>query len=88
MEGAAGLGLKAPGSQRKDHMCLEMVNFFIDIPFAWLSLALIAVLVTALAGLYLYFWRSRKKTAKSKPSPGFTCPCYAPPWSPSEKERE
>jgi hypothetical protein len=88
MEGAAGLGLKAPGSQRKDHMCLEMINSFIDFPFAWLSLAILVALVAALAGLYLYFWRSRNKIAKSKPSPSFTCPCYAPPWSPSEKDSE
>jgi hypothetical protein len=69
-------------------MCLELFNSLIDLPFAWLGLALMALLVTALAGLNLYFWRSRKKIAKTKPSPGFTCPCYAPPWPPSEKESE
>jgi hypothetical protein len=69
-------------------MCLEMVNSFISLPFAWLGLALLAGLVAALAGLYLYFWRSQNKTAKTKPTPSFTCPCYAPPWRPSEKEGE
>jgi hypothetical protein len=66
-------------------MCLEMVNAFIGLPFAWLGLALIALLVAALAAYYLML-RSRRKTTKTKPNPGFTCPCYAPPWSPSEKE--
>jgi hypothetical protein len=63
-----------------------MFNSLISFPFAWLGLALIAALVTALAGIYLYFWRSRKKNAKTKPSPGFTCPCFAPPWHPSEEK--
>jgi hypothetical protein len=69
-------------------MSLKLVNSFIGLPFAWLCLAFIAVPVAPLAGLYLYFWRSRNKTAKTKPTSSFTCPCYAPPWSPSEKENE
>jgi hypothetical protein len=69
-------------------MCLEMVNSLIDLSFAWLGLALIGVLIAAPASLYLYFLHSSKKNAKTKPTPGFTCPCYVPPWSPSEKENE
>jgi hypothetical protein len=67
-------------------MCLELLNSLIGLPFAWLGLALMAAVVAALAALYLL--HSRKKSAKNKPSPGFTCPCYAPPWSPPEKETE
>jgi hypothetical protein len=67
-------------------MCLELSNSLITVHFAWLGLALLAVLVAALAGLYLHFWRSSKNSAKTKPSPGFTCPCYTPPWSPSEEK--
>jgi hypothetical protein len=66
-------------------MCLEMFNSLIGVPFACLGLALTALLVACLAALYLM--RPRKKTANNQPSPGFTCPCYAPPYIHSENEQ-
>jgi hypothetical protein len=66
-------------------MCLELFNSLMGLPFAWLGLALIALLVAALAVLYLL--RPGKKTAKTKPSPGFTCPCYAPPYIHTEEKQ-
>ena len=75
-----------PKVPQKYSLCLEMINSFMSLPFAWLGLTLLAVLVATLLGLY--FWRSRNKNAKTKPSSGFTCPCYAPSWRPAEKETE
>jgi hypothetical protein len=62
-----------------------MINYLTELPFAWLGLALLGALVAALAALY--FWKSRKKISKTKPSPGFTCPCYAPPYIHTEKKQ-
>jgi hypothetical protein len=66
-------------------MCLELFNPSLGLPFAWLGLALFAVLVAALAALFLLNFV--KNNAKNRPSPGFTCPCYAPPYIPTENKQ-
>jgi hypothetical protein len=58
-------------------MCLESINHLMSPEFAWLGLAVIALLLAALglpAGLD--FLRRRPG---SRADHGFTCPCYAPP---------
>ena len=67
-------------------MCLELFNPLLGLPLAWLGLALFAVIVALLAARSLL--ASPKKDATHHQSPGFTCPCYAPPASPPEKEAE
>ena len=67
-------------------MCLELFNPFLGLPLAWMGLALFAVIITLLAARSLF--ASPKKDATRPQSPGFTCPCYAPPASPPEKEAE
>ena len=67
-------------------MCLELFNPLLGLPFAWLGLALFAVIIALLAARSLL--ASPPKDASQTKSPGFTCPCYAPPVAPTEKEAE
>jgi hypothetical protein len=67
-------------------MCLELFNPLLGLPLAWLGLALFAVVIAILAARSLF--ASPPKAATHHQSPGFTCPCYAPPASPPEKEAE
>ena len=67
-------------------MCLELFNPFLGLPLAWLGLALFAVIVALLAARSLL--ASPPKDATNQQSSGFTCPCYAPPAAPPEKETE
>ena len=67
-------------------MCLELFNPLLGLPLAWLGLALFAVIITLLAVRFLF--ASPPKDATHHQSPGFTCPCYAPPLAPPKKEAE
>jgi hypothetical protein len=62
-------------------MCLEFLNQFVGLWFAWLGLAVFSV---SLAGLAVFSCLARRAPA-GRQNGGFTCPCYAPPIvSPSE----
>ena len=67
-------------------MCLEFLNSLFSSYFAWVGLALLAVMNAALAALYLF--TPTKTDDPDKPSLGFTCPCYAPPVIQTENEEE
>jgi hypothetical protein len=66
-------------------MCLESLNQLLGLPFAWLALGLLAVVVAALGALYLL--ASPPKDATHRQSSGFTCPCHAPPANHQESEQ-
>ncbi len=63
-------------------MLQESVEPFWGLPFPWLGLALVAVSIALLAARALFSGARKNKT----PRPGFTCPCWTPPWPPSDKE--
>ena len=65
-------------------MCLESINLLLELPFAWLGLALFAALIAGLA--YLSLFASAKKDAAHRSDPGFTCPCHVPPEIPKEND--
>ena len=67
-------------------MCLEWLNPLLGLPFAWLGLALFAVIIALLAARSLF--ASPPRDASHQQSSGFTCPCYAPPVNnPKNKEK-
>jgi hypothetical protein len=67
-------------------MCLELFNSLLGLHFAWLGLALCATIVAILVARWMMTFP--KKGSTDRESPGFTCPCYAPPQSPPEQEAE
>jgi hypothetical protein len=67
-------------------MCLELLNQLVGSGFAWLGLTVFSLLLAALASARLP--GALKPDPNKRQSPGFTCPCYAPPGASPRENRQ